>query len=61
VNKNHAAPKTRDRRFLPVSVNCLLLLTECPLKYISSQVEALHQSPAEIIAAMVRKELIATA
>ena len=42
---------------------CELLasLDKVSAEYISSQAEALHLSPAEIIAAMVRKELATTA
>jgi len=39
----------------------LASLDKVSAEYISAQAEALHKSPAEIIAAMVRKELTATA
>ena len=37
----------------------LAALDQVSAEYIRSQAEALHQSPAEIIAALVRKELAA--
>jgi hypothetical protein len=59
--KNTSSQKQGAGGFFTRQRELLASLDRVPAEYISSQAEALHQSPSEIIAAMVRKELAATA